>query len=266
MDIFFRERGACVHSFAQINPSSLAAGPSGRALAVENAHVHPLAGVADPRTPGGAVPACIKWLNDELDGLHGLNTMYATAPLALAIAATHQQTVAALRVVGAKSVAHGVMLATQGSQAKKDADQWDRAEADAVEHLVDTLDIVSLGSASLSLGTDPAHATVELGGQQVDLLAVRGPSHEACIEHSKNFLPWPRRKSLLVSRDLHNNAWLQRFGSFLEPQATHLNEEQKFTEPSSGLLHLGFRRLLDIFQESATVNDVQGAINDELAA
>jgi hypothetical protein len=168
-------------------------------------------------------------------------------------------------VVKPQSITHGVALAAQESQADN-ADEWDRPEADAIEHLVDTLDIISLGFAPPLLGTDPAHATVVMGGQTVDLLVIRGTSHEACIEHSKAFLPLPRRKSLLVSRDTDNNPWSRKFGSFLDQDNAQLNQEQKFTDPSSGSLHLGFRRLLDIFRESATVNDVQGAINAELAA
>jgi hypothetical protein len=265
-DVVFRERGACIHSFAQINPASLAAGPAGRALAIENAHVHTLTEEADPRTPGDAVPACVKWINDELDGRAGLNSTYPTVPLATALDATHKQTVAALRLVKPKSITHCVALAAQGSQAKGNADEWDRIESEAIEHLVDTLDIVSLGTTPPSLGADPAHATIALVDQTIDVLVIRGISHESCIEHSKTFLPLPRRKSLLVSRDLHNNAWSQRFGSFLEPVAATLNQEQKFTDPASGLLHLGFRRLLDVFLGSTNVEDVQGALNAELAA
>src|SRR5229473_2560534 len=47
-DIVFRERGACIHSFVQVNPGSLAAGPAGRSLAVENAHVCAISGIAEP--------------------------------------------------------------------------------------------------------------------------------------------------------------------------------------------------------------------------
>lgn len=265
-DIYFRERGACIHSFIQINPASLTAGPAGRTLAVENARVHALASETDPRTPARAVPACVKWLNDELDSLQALDAKYPAVPLAAALGETHRQTVCALRVVRAQSITHGVVLAAQESKAATKADEWDRPEAEAIEHLVDTLDIMSLGSIPPCLGTDPAHATIIVGGQTVDLMAIRGTSHEACIEHSKMFLPHPRRKSLLISRDGHNNPWARKFGSFLERGNLPLNQEQKFTDPSSGLLHLGFRRLLDIFQESATVNDVQGAIDAEFAA
>ena len=41
-DVFLRERGACIHSFVQINPGSLVAGAAGRRLAIEKAFVFPL--------------------------------------------------------------------------------------------------------------------------------------------------------------------------------------------------------------------------------
>ena len=264
-DVFFRERGACIHSFIQINPGSLPAGPAGRALAVENAYVYPIGGLPDPRTPSAAVPASVKWLNDELDHLPTLATDYPTVTLATAADATHKQTIAALREMPANSVSHAVKLAAQESTAKN-ADDWDRTETEAIEHLVHTLDIVALGSPPPSVAADPAHATVMMDSQTIDLLAIRGTSHQACIQHSRAFLPLPRRKSLLISRDKDNNPWSQRFGSFLEPETARLGQEQKFTDPASGSLHLGYRRLIEIFQTAATANAVQGALNAELAA
>jgi len=79
-------------------------------------------------------------------------------------------------------------------------------------------------------------------------------------------LPMPRRQILLVSRDPDNNRWLKRFGSFLQPEGTRFGQERNFTEPASGLLHLGYRNVLEIFQRTITVTDVPGAINAELAA
>ena len=184
---------------------------------------------------------------------------------ATAADATHKQTIAALREMPANSVSHAVKLAAQESTAKN-ADDWDRTETEAIEHLVHTLDIVALGSPPPSVAADPAHATVIMDSQTIDLLAIRVHSHQACIQHSRAFLPLPRRKSLLISRDKDNNPWSQRFGSFLEPETAKFGQEQKFTDPASGSLHLGYRRLIEIFQTAATANAVQGALNAELAA
>ncbi len=80
-DVFFRERGACILSFVQVNPGSVAAGAANRAIAVERAELFPIGDVNDPRVPSAAVPASVKWLNDELDDLPSLATILGTAPL-----------------------------------------------------------------------------------------------------------------------------------------------------------------------------------------
>ena len=264
-DILFRERGACIHSFSQVNPNSLNAGAAGKTIAVQDPFVFPLAGFPDdPRTPSAPVPACVKWLNDDLDHLPSLSATYPAVPLATAVDATHRQTVDALRVISPQSVMHAVKLAAQESTAKH-ADQWDHPEVEAVEHLVHTLGIVGLGIAPPKVGANPAHATVVMNNQTVDLLAIRGTTHEACIEHAKSFLPLPRRQVLLVSRDRDNNPWRRRYGSFLEPESPQLGQERNITDPASGSLHLGYRRLLDIFQQLTTADAVQGAISADLA-
>jgi hypothetical protein len=54
-DFVFRERGACIHSFLQVNPNSLSAGAAGRTIAIENAFVFPLDGTIDRRVPSDPV-------------------------------------------------------------------------------------------------------------------------------------------------------------------------------------------------------------------
>lgn len=263
-DVVFRERGACIHSFVQVNPNSLTAGAAGRTIAVENAFVFPLCGTTDRRAPSDAVAGCVKWLNDELDQLPPLSVTYPQVPLATPTDATHQHTVSVLRQISPQSAAHTVKLSAQASKAKH-ADDWDATESNALEHLVHTLDIVSLGCPPPTVGSDSVHASVVINSQMVDLLAIRGDSHEECLKHSQDLVPMPRRQILLVSRDPDNNPWLRRFGSFLERESTRLGQEPKITDPTSGLLHLGYRNLLDIFQQTATVTAVPGAIDAELA-
>jgi hypothetical protein len=263
-DVVFRERGACIHSFIQVNPSVLNIGPAGRTIPIENAFVFPLGGTIDRRAPSAAVPACVKWLNDELDHVPGLSATYAQVPLARDTDATHRQTIAALRQISPQSATNTVQLASQKSKAEH-ADDWGQTECDALEHLVHTLDIVSLGCPAPTVGADPYHASVELNRQTVDLLAIRGESHEQCLKHSQSFSPIPRRQTLLVSRDPNNDEWLQKLGSILKPNGSRLGQEYNITDPTSGLLHIGYRNLLDIFRRAATVTAVPGAIDAELA-
>ena len=264
-DVFFRERGACIHSFAQINPGSLIAGPAGRVAAVENAHVCPISGTREPRAPAAAVPSSVKWLNDELDEIPSLSAVYGAAPLATQTDEAHKLNVAALRVIPSQSITQAVKLAAAESKAN-DADNWDRIEAEALENLVHTLDIVGLCFSPITVSAHAAHATVVMNNQIVDLLAVRGRSHESCVEHSKRFLINPRRQALLVSRDRDNTRWRPRFGNYLRPETPQPGQELKITDSASGSLHLGYQNLLEIFLGAATTADVDGGINADLAA
>lgn len=264
-DVFFRERGACIHSFAQINPGSLIAGAAGRSLAVENAHVCPISGPPEPRAPAADVPASVKWLNDELDQVQSLSLRYPTAPLSAQVDIAHQQNNAALRGIASQSATHAVRLAAQESKTEN-ADYWDSTESEALEHIVHTLDIMGVGFSPPAVGVDPAHATVLIGNKTVDILAIRGSSHEHCIAHSRTFVTNPQRQVILVSRDPDNTAWNRRFGSFLRPETSHLGDERKITDPASGSLHLGYQNLLGIYRQSATPAALGGGIGAELAA
>lgn len=264
-DVVFRERGACIHSFAQINPGSLVAGPAGRSVAVEHAHVCPILGTLEPRAPAAAVPASVKWLNDELDELPSLSVAYHAVSLAAQADAAHHTNVTALRSISPQSMTHAIKLAAQESTVTH-ADEWEATESEALRHLVHTLDILGVGFPPPTVSADPAHATVLINNELVDLLAIRGASHEACIEHSKAFLPNPQRQVLLVSRDHDNTAWQPRFGSFLQPVTPQPGQERNITDPSSGTLHLGYQNLLELFRGSATVAALAGGINADLAA
>jgi hypothetical protein len=271
-DLVFRERGACIHSFIQINPASLTAPPAGRTIAVENADVFPISGKKEPRAPAAAVPASIKWLNDELDDIPSLSHFYQTVALSAQVDNAHLLTVCALRGISAQSVGHAIKLAAaHGSSIEnkdkwKNADEWSATESEALRHLVHTLDIVGVGFPSPTVGADPAHATVMINNKTIDLIAISGASHQVCIEHSKTILTSPQRQVLLISRDQDNTTWSQKLGSFLQPVTPKLGQERNITDPASGSLHLGYQNLLEIFRRSATPADVVGGINADLAA
>ena len=264
-DILFRERGACIHSFVQINPSSLPPGPAGRTIALHNAAVFPLNGSVDRRAPSAPVPASIKWLNDELDGIRKLSSAYPTVPLANDVEATHRQNVMALRQVSPQAATDAIKLATQQSTAKH-PDEWSDVESEALENLVNTLNIISLGSPPPAVAADSVHATVTLSDHAVDLVAIRGLSHEDCLEHVRDLVPKPGRPMLIVSRDRDNIPWTKREGSILQTETSQLGQERRITDPESGLFHLGYQNILELFRTTSTAADMPGAINAQLAA
>ena len=265
-DFVFRERGACIHSFSLVNPASLIAGPAGRAYAVNNAYVCPISGAKEPRAPAAPVPAPIKWLNDELDDINSLSVTYQNAPLADTADEAHTCNQRAIRSISSKAVLHAIVLAAQCKDVPTSADEWNSAESAALTHLVHTLDIIAIGLQSPTFEDTPAHAVVHIDGEPLDLCAIRGASHEKCIEHLKRIQQSPRRKLLLISRDPDNTHWDPRFGNFLQPVPTRLHQEHRITEPSTRLLHLGYQDVLTFFRTAATIGEVSDGIKTALAA
>ncbi len=263
-DVFFRERGACIHSFAQVNPGSVVAGADGHTFAVENAAVFPISGVSEPRAPRAPVPAAIKWLNDILDEVPSLPPHNPALPAAFD--ESHTRTVAALRLLSSRDATYAVKLSTQESKTSN-PDCWAEKERNGVEHVVHTLDIVGVAPALQDIGVERVHATTVLDGQQVDVVAICGTSHEECVEHLKSvLLRNQRRQLLLVSRDTENMNWYRKFTSILEPVAPQPGDDRKFTDPVGGSLHIGYQNLLRIFLDATDAPDIARGINAELTA
>ena len=112
----------------------------------------------------------------------------------------------------------------------------------------------------------PAHAVVVIDGQTMDLCAIRGASHEDCIEHSRKIQHNPQRRLLLISCDPWNTHWDPRSGSFLRPTTTSLQRERNITDPATQVLHLGHQDLLTVIGNSTTTEEVAHGIITRLAA
>ena len=262
-DLLFREGGACIHSFQQVNPGALTAGAPSRTIALGKPFVHSFGGPVDPRTPGSAVPASVKWLNDELDDVPSLSNQYPKALLATEVDKVYHRTVDELRAIPGNSINHSVKLAAQDSRAKN-ADQWDSVEREALCHLINTLNIVGLSSEKCVVAASSVHATLTIKERSMDLVAIRGRTHDLCLKHYKKMLPMGRNLVLLVSRDPDNNPWPERFGSFLQPPITQQVSEYNITDPGSAARQLGYRELLDIFQQSETVAEAKEQLSVKL--
>src|SRR5262249_45310984 len=158
-DVFFREKGACIHSFAQVNPDSRPPGPAGRTIALRNAAVFPFRETTDRRAPSSPVPASTKWWNDELDTLPKLSAAYPDLPFARDLETNHDRNVTILRAVEGQLAWTAIKLAAQLSEAET-PDQFAETELQALKNLIDTLNIISLGSAAPVVRADTAHVTI----------------------------------------------------------------------------------------------------------
>jgi hypothetical protein len=265
-DTVFREGGACIHSFAQINPGSITPGAADRTIALTDASVFPMPGVVDPRAPSVSVPADVKWLNDELDSLNDLGRRNRGAALAASIEGKHRETVGELRTISAAAITYSIELATVTSSAKN-ADEWSSQETAGLKNLVETFDILRLGGAVTMAGQQPAHGTAVIDERTLDVISAEGETHEECHRHVMKIViaPRPRRQTVLISRDSDNNNYHKRQGSFLDEQSAKLGNEPDITDPASSWLHIGFRAILDAFQNAADVPALKRSLHAAFA-
>ncbi|MCK1619157.1 hypothetical protein IVA96_21715 [Bradyrhizobium sp. 159] len=262
-DAYFREKGACIHSFVQINPDSVTAGAANRSFAVDRPFVFPLAAAADPRAPSNLVPACVKWINDELDDVTSPSDFQPAGDLGARADAAHATSIQELRALSAPSCDKVIRLATardgqtSGRGATEDdADAWDADERDALGHVVHTLDLLAMCGEAAASDQDTGHATVSVGGKTLDLLAVRGKTHDQCHKYAKaKFTPNTRRHTILVTRDRDNSPRKRRAGSILQTTSPKLGEERKITDPESAIIHVDYQGLIAAFIDAATVEE-----------
>jgi hypothetical protein len=273
-DTYFREKGACIHSFVQINPDSVTAGAANRSFAVDRPFVFPLAASLDPRTPSNLVPACVKWINDELDDITSLSDLQPAGDLGARADAAHAASIQELRALLASSCDRVIRLATardgqaSGRVASEDgADAWDADERGAIGHVVNTLDLFGVCGGVTVGDQDAGHATVSIDGKTLDLLAVRGRTHDLCHKYAQTqFTPNTRRQAILVTRDRDNLPRKRRSGSILQTSAPKLGEERKITDPESAIIHVDYQGLIAAFNDAATVEELSQKVGAHVGA
>lgn len=264
-DAVFRERGACIHSFLVIHPSTLPPGSAGRRFALREPTVHPFNGLDDPRAPGSAVPAVVKWMNDELDEpSKSLATKYAHLPLSLAAGAAHQRAVGELRKLKAEALGSTVNFASI-TAGKGTADEWKSGESHAVKHILHTFSILDVAQYPVTFHGKGSQATIMKDETSLEVIAVLGASHEDCDKHVLNCLPAHKGQLVVVSRDEDNTPWDPRFMTIYDQVQDELSTEAKFTQPTSAIIRLGYRDMLDAYWNAANQAKLKEALDAKLS-
>lgn len=258
-DAVFRERGACIHSFRQLNPSALQLGASGRRFALADTTVHPFPGTNDPRAPSGLVPAAVKWVNDELDDPQkSLGIKYPKLPLAGAADTAHQRSVDSLRWLPPAALTKTVFVANPG--ASRDPDNWGRNQSDAVKHVLHTFSILDAARYPATFHGNGAQATIIKGDASLEAVAVMGRSHEECDKHVMDQLPDHRGQLLVISRDEDNTSWDPRMRTLFD-QAAEPSKEFNFTEPTSAVIRVSYQDVLNAYRDAANEAALREAID-----
>lgn len=264
-DAVFRERGACIHSFLVIHPSTLPPGSAGRRLALREPTVHPFSGVEDPRAPRGAVPAVVKWMNDELDEpSKSLAARYMNLPLTALAGAAHQRAVGELRTLKAEALDNTVKFASL-TATKKTPDEWKGGECLAVQHLLHTFSIFDVAQYPAAFHGNGSQATIVKDEISLEVIAVMGGSHEDSDKHVLDCLPAHKGQLVVVSRDEDNTSWDPRLKSIFDQDHDEAPGEAKFTQPTSGIIRIGYRDLLDAYRNAANENELKEALDAKLS-
>ncbi|KAB8054765.1 hypothetical protein GCN78_03600 [Janthinobacterium rivuli] len=258
-DAVFRERGACIHSFRQLNPSALPPGAAGRRIALAYATVHPYPGTEDPRAPSGVVPAVVKWVNDELDdSKKSLQVKYPDLPLAGAAGAAHQKSVTALRWLPSDALSKTILIAAP--ETASSSDKWSRAQSQAVKHVLNSFSILEVAQYSVTYHGKGSQATITTGDTSIEVVAVIGRSHEECDKHVLSLLPEHRGQLLLVSRDEDNNSWDPRMRPLFD-QVAEPTKELNITDPTSAVIRVSYRDVFKAYKDSTNEAELKKAID-----
>lgn len=262
-DVYFRERGACIHAFDQINPSSLQGGAASRAYAVDNGEVHAADDQEYLLARGAGVPTVVKWANDVLDQTTRDLPDHSSG-LTKDLTDAHNAVVGALRSTTSMDMAAVVRLATPPS--RDNPEEWGSEEAAGLRHVLKTLRIVGAGGKLRSVGTDMAHGVVSLGGVKVEVAAIQDESHESCVEHLRRGSRRQRGQILLVSRDRENGPWNPKRGRFLNTRSRSGERGPRFTDPVSPTYHVGYYELLGLLSEASDLDEIEREIEASVAA
>lgn len=235
-DALFREMGECLHGAEVRVPTFVVADPTDRTPAFAQAEVSPLIGATtDPRIPGSAVPAVVKWTNDELDRLPDLCATYFTgSTLEGRIRSAQSQAVKSYRWLRSQDLAVRIDGACAPRATRKNVDidpaadvdtAWDSDESNSLHHVIQTLTLLGGGVDLDSVGSE-LHARHASRG--VEIAAIWGPTHALCVGALKRLAARTHSPIVVVSRDANNVPHLPReTESFADPRG---GDGVKFTD------------------------------------
>ena len=213
-----------------------------------------MSGAEHVLAPGGAVAAAVKWVNDQLDDM-GSPVVADSVDLREELTSLRDVIVNELRSGDSKELDEVVRLATPDSS--ENPDEWDEAQAAGLTHVVCSLQIAATGTRLVSVGVGKVHGVVCWKGRFFDVMAVRGQTHQRCVEHvMARYGRRQRRHLLLVSRDLDNTRWDRREGNILHARDPALGAERRYTDGRTPTYHVGYQNMIEIVGSAKSGVDV----------
>jgi hypothetical protein len=262
-DVVFREMGECIHAFTVRVPRFLTPDATDRTFPMPMAHVYATCDTTDPRLCGGSVPAAVKWINDSLDEVELLSAVSLTGlPLKIEAETIEPSIVADMRASDGHSAARYLNWAacsyshgreSRDEDHRNNADLWGEPETNALEHVLHSLTSVGL-AYSIDVNGDSPHGSFETDEGFVQVIAIRGVTHQDCRRHYDNFVPKQGSDPILViTRDRDNNT----------PTREELMKLDE-TDTESGLTFLDYQTLTNKCRNAADRTTLKENLNDYL--
>lgn len=261
-DVVFREMGECIHTISVRVPRFITPDATDRTHPLTAAEVHPTGNDVDPRRSRAPVPASVKWMNDFLDVVVPFASSFQAGTLMEAQAATAQQGVVfGMRALDGSTAAIRIEWAAcsfssgkecRGKERQQNVDLWEQLEVDALAHVV-----YSLSSLALAYQTDSAdsslHGTLRSEERIVEVVAIRGQTHQDCRTHyDKKVHKIATDPVLVVARDREN----------LVPTAEEFSK--CYETAKDGLRFVDYQTLIGLCRGVATVAELRMRLDDLL--
>lgn len=189
-DVVFREMGQCIHRFSVCVPRWVIPNATNRSHPLRFAEVHPCYDSNEPRLNGGPVPAAVKWLNDAIDTVAPFNALNS-CPLGDSAESAMRTVIFEMRdfdgptcvnCIDWADCSHGREHRIIMADRDKNVDHWGELESNGLEHVVHSLTSLSLTFELDSTNTS-SHAMLKRESDFVQIIAIRGESHEDCAKH-----------------------------------------------------------------------------------
>jgi len=255
--------GECIHAFTIRVPRFVTPDATDKTYPLPLALVHSVDDRHDPRLTGVAIPAAVKWICDLLDSIEPVSAI-ALVGCSLKVKAETIEPIIidAMRISEGHAASDFVNWAScsfsYGTESRNDgrrsnSDIWGEEEAFAIEHILHSL--TSLGLAySLKFECTSLHGAVQDDKGIVQVVAIRGDTHEDCRLHYDNHIPHLGTDPVLViARDRDN---------LIPTSEEYLRIDETYGK--SGLTFLDYQTLITNCRNAVTSNILKKQIDDIL--
>lgn len=274
-EALFREMGACIHSFRFHSPSFLNLDVEDRYLPIDEAIVHAIDdGIDDPRVPSRSVPAAVKWINDQLDGVVPFLENKQVHPLKNSIAKAHRDLCQEIRRQPSEFLCRYIVMSSCGIEKRKDKwieikgrrihniDNWDENEEQNLKTVVCSLSIMKV-CGTLEVSGSDVHATIKIQDRIIDIIVVSGETHEKCFEYAKSkYAGSDQRFVIVVIRNISNMPWNKKFKSIFKSEKESTEKDPNITDPDSRFNCCGYEDLIDSCFCSQNLSELNSKITE----